>query len=59
MTNVILMQQTMSLLSQQSADELVAKGTIKLKEDNTPYLVIDSEKYLEVNINTMSNEVQK
>lgn len=59
MTKIILMQQTMSLLSQQSADELVARGTIKLKEDNMPYLVIDSEKYLEVNINTMSNEVQK
>lgn len=59
MTKIILMQQTMSLLSQQSADELVAIGAIKLKEDNTPYLVIDSEKYLEVNINTMSNEVQK
>ncbi len=56
MTKIILMPQTMSLFSQQSIDELTARGTIKFNEENKPYLSIEIDKYLEVNIKTFSNE---
>jgi hypothetical protein len=47
MTKILILKETMAMLPQETVDELMLKGQVKLDSKEQPYLSIDIDKYLE------------